>query len=55
MGTVNGCCAGGGGGLGDWGDECSGRWGKTSVQTFFNLFLTTFTEGDVTTEAGSLF
>ncbi len=31
-----------------------GRWGKTSVQTSFNLFLKTFTEGAVTTEAGSL-
>ncbi len=32
-----------------------GRWGKTSVQPFYNLFLKTLTEGAVTTEAGSLF
>ncbi len=32
-----------------------GRWGKTSVQNFFNLFLKTLTEGAVTTEAGNLF
>ncbi len=32
-----------------------GRWGKASVQTFSNLFLKILTEGDVTTEAGSLF
>ncbi len=31
-----------------------GRWGKTSDQTFSNLFLKTLTEGAVTTEAGSL-
>ncbi len=32
-----------------------GRRGKTSLQTFSNLFLKTLTEGAVTTEAGSLF
>ncbi len=52
--TVNGWCAGGKGGevgvLSQW-----GRWGKTSVQTSSNRFLKTFTEGAVTTEAGSLF
>ncbi len=32
-----------------------GRWGKTPVQTFSNLFLKILTEGAVTTEAGSLF
>ncbi len=32
-----------------------GRWGKTTVQTFSNLFLKALTEGTVTTEAGSLF
>ncbi len=31
-----------------------GRWGKTSVKTFSNLFLKTLTEGAVTAEAGSL-
>ncbi len=31
-----------------------GRWGKTSVHTFCNLFLKTLTEGAVTTEAGRL-
>ncbi len=31
------------------------QWGKTSVQTFSNLFLKTLTEGAVVTEAGSLF
>ncbi len=46
MTPVTGWCAGGMGG---------GRWGKTSVQTFSNLFLKTLTEGAVTTEAGSLF
>ncbi len=37
-------------GVGQW-----GRWRKTSVQTFSNLFLKTLTQGAVTTEAGSLF
>ncbi len=46
------------GGVQVGGDECSvneGEWGKTSVQTFSNLFLKALTEGAVTTEAGSLF
>ncbi len=49
---VNGWCAGGMGGEGvisQW-----GSWGKTSVQTFSNIFLKTLPEGAVTTEAGSL-
>ncbi len=32
-----------------------GRWGKISVQTFYNLYLEILTEGAVTTEIGSLF
>ncbi len=32
-----------------------GRWGKTSVETFSNLFLKTLIEGAVTTETGGLF
>ncbi len=42
-------------GVGRSGDECSvngGRWGKGSVQSVTNLFLT---EGAVMTESGSLF
>ncbi len=39
-------------GLGRW---AFSQWGKTSGQTFSNLFLKTLTEGAVTTEAGSLF
>ncbi len=56
--TVNGWYAVGMGGVGEWGDESSvngGRWVKTSVQIFFNLFLKMLTEGAVTTEAGILF
>ncbi len=31
----------------------TGRWGKTSVYTWSNLFFKTLTVGDVTTESGS--
>ncbi len=56
--TVNGWCTGemgGGREMGRWVFSRWGRWGKTYVQTFSNLFLKTLTEGAVTTEAGSLF
>ncbi len=48
----------GGGGVGEWGNKCSvngGRWGRISVQNFFNLYLEILTEGAATTEIGSLF
>ncbi len=41
--------------MGKWVFNQWGRWGKTSVQTFSNLFLKTLTEEAVTMEAGSLF
>ncbi len=58
MATVNGWYAGGGGGVsgsGRWVFSQWGRWGKTSVQMFYNHFLIILTEGAVTTEAGSLY
>ncbi len=54
--TVNGWYANGGGkesGKGVF--SLWGRWGKTSVQNFSNLFLEILTEVPVTTEARSLF
>ncbi len=54
MGGVQVGRGGGGREIGGVSGQC-GRWGKTSVQTFSNLFLKALTEGAVTTEAGSLF
>ncbi len=45
-------------GKGEWGDECSvngGDGGKTSVQTFSNLFLKKLTEGAAPTKPGAYF
>ncbi len=57
--VINWWCAGGRGGVAYGMGRCVfsqwGRWRKTSVQTFSNFFLKTFTEGAVTTEAWGLF
>ncbi len=52
--TVSGWYAGGGG-FGDWGNECAvnGGWGNTFVHTLTKLFLKIMAEGALTTKAGS--
>ncbi len=52
---MGGVQVGGSTGLGKCVFRQWGRWGKTFVQTFFNRFLKTLTEGAVTKDAGSLF
>ncbi len=42
-------------GFGEMSVQLVGEMGKASVQTFSNLFLKILTDGDVMTEAGSLF
>ncbi len=54
MGTVNSSVRFGEG-VREFGRSDFSQWGKTSAQTFYNLFLKRPTEGGVTTEAGSLF
>ncbi len=56
--AVNRWRAGGMGGVGEWGNECSvnGGGGERLLSKFSpTFFLKTLTEGSVTTEAGSLF
>ncbi len=55
--TVNGWCAVGEEGVGKWGGvrvQSMGEMGKDFCPNVLNLFLKTWTEGAVTTEAGSL-
>ncbi len=52
--TVNGLLAGGMGGVGVWGDECSVNGGD-GERLLPNLFVTALTEGALTLEVGSLF
>ncbi len=50
--TVNGWCAGGMGGVGKWGDECSVNGGdEGKAQTFAHLFLKPLAKESLTTEA----